>query len=149
VRLDEILLLLFIIIFVIIGVFLVRKFRAKPHKILTRLIATNIVLDIVAIAIWAFPETQWSVYRLGFAVAILEAGIAVAVFIIVLFGLKKNKPWAPLLAIALTVVQRVFATYIFFPSPALALTLVWSIMIIMFAIMDIRAKKATGTEGFS
>ena len=140
-RLDEILLVLIIIFSVIIALFSARKFGAQPHKILTRMVTANIVLDLIAITIWgAFPATQWSIYRLGFLIVGAEAGLAAALFALTLFGLTKRKTWAPFLAIALTITQRVFATYIFFPSSALAVTLIWSLMIIYFAYRDIGAK---------
>ena len=120
------------------AIYSVRKLGAKAHKMLTRMIAANIVLDIGAAAIWvAFPATGWSVYRLGALIAAAEASLAVALFALILFGLNKRKTWAPLLAIALTIAQRVFATYIFFPSPALGITLIWSFMIIYFAYKEI------------
>ncbi len=81
------------------------------------------MLDIAAMVIWLFPETHWSVYQLGYMAAIVEA----AVFAIALYGFRKRKTWAPMLALAMTVIQRLFATYIFFPNPALALTLIWSL----------------------
>jgi hypothetical protein len=114
-------------------------FVANPHKILTRLIALNIVLDIIAIVIWAaFPAIQWSIYRLGFSIVGPEAALAAALFALTLFGLSKKQKWAPILAIAITVTQRVFATYVFFPSPAIAITLIWSLVIIYFAYKDIK-----------
>jgi hypothetical protein len=114
-------------------------FGANPHKILTRLIALNIVLDIIAIAIWAaFPAIQWSIYRLGFSIVGPEAALAAALFALTLSGLSKKQKWAPILAIAITVTQRVFATYVFFPSPAIAITLIWSLVIIYFAYKDIK-----------
>lgn len=135
-RLDEILVLSTVIVFIIIAVFLAHVFRAKPHKILLRLVAANIVLDIIAIAIWAFPATQWSIYRLGFQIVGAEAALAAALFVLTLFGLIKRKKWAPILAIGLTVTQRVFATYVFFPSSAIALTTIWSLLIIYFAYKE-------------
>ncbi len=140
-RLDEFLLLLSVIVFAAVAVFLALKSKANPHTTLTRLIAANIVLDIIAIAIWAFPATQWSIYRLGVMVAGTEAALAAVLFALTLFGLNKRRMWAPILAIALTVTQRVFATYIFFPSPALALTLIWSLVIVTFAYKDIKTKR--------
>ena len=50
-RLDEILLVLTIIFSIVIAVFSARKFGAKPHKMLTSMVAANTVLDLVAIAI--------------------------------------------------------------------------------------------------
>jgi hypothetical protein len=124
--------------------------RANPHKTLTRLIAANIVLDIIAVAFWtAFPATQWSIYRLGFSIVGTEAALAAALFALTLFGLIKRARWAPFLAIAITVTQRAFSTYAFFPDPANILiqpliltpnvaTLTWSLIIIYFAYKDMK-----------
>jgi len=124
------------------SIILSSRFRkTNPHKVLTLLVASNIFLDIIAIVIWALvPSTQWSIYELGFAIVGTEAGMAAAMYAFVLFGLIKKKNWAPLLAIAVTVTQRIFATYVFFPSKALLVTLMWSILIIYFAYADIEAK---------
>jgi hypothetical protein len=116
--------------------------KTNPHKILTLLISSNIVLDSLAIVIWAvFPSTQWSIYKLGFTIVGAEAGVAIVLFAFVLFGLLKKKNFAPFLAISLTITQRVFATYVFFPSKALLVTLMWSILIIYFAQADIKSKQ--------
>jgi hypothetical protein len=115
---------------------------ANPHKILTRLIVANIVWDLLAAAIWtALPATQWSIYQLGFVIASVEAIVASALFSLTLYGLKKKKNWAPVLAIVVTVAQRVFATYVFFPSPAIALTLIWSLVIFFFAYKTMKTPK--------
>ena len=91
-RLDEILLVLIIIVFIAIAVYSARKFGSRPHRILTRMVAANIVLDLIAITIWgAFPATQWSIYRLGFLIVGAEAGLAAALFALTLFGLTKRK----------------------------------------------------------
>jgi hypothetical protein len=114
---------LLVIAFTAAGAFLVYKFPQNFN----RLVAENIVLDIAAMVIWLFPETHWSVYQLGYLAAIVEAEVTAAVFAIALYGFRKRKTWAPMLALAMTVIQRLFATYIFFPNPALALTLIWSL----------------------
>ena len=138
-RLDEILLVIITVLFIVILAYSVRKLGGKAHKMLTRMVAANIVLDIGAAAIWvAFPSTGWSVYRLGSTIAAAEAILAVALFSLLLMGLIKRKSWAPFFVIALTIAQRVFATYLFFPSPALGITLIWSLMIIYFAYKEIR-----------
>jgi hypothetical protein len=137
---DELILLVMIITMAIVAAVLVYKYKRTPKKILTRLVATNIVLDIVAIVMWLFPETHWSVYRLGYVAAIVEAGLAAAIFAATLYGLKKQKTWAPKLAIATTIAQRIFATYIFFPSTALILTLIWSLTIIVFGYLTLKTQ---------
>jgi len=116
---------------------------ANPHKILTLLVAANIFLDITAIAIWAaLPANTWNgMYRLDSLVAGSEAALAAAFFAVTLFGLKGRKRWAPILAIAITITQRIFAVYVFFPSIAIPIPLIWSLVIIYFAIKDIRVSK--------
>lgn len=114
-------------------------FGANPHKTLTRLIALSIVFDIAAVAIWAaFPAIQWTIYQLGFTIVGTEAVVAAALFALTLFGLHKKRKWAPPLAIVITVTQRVFGTYVFFPSPAIAVTLVWSLVIVYFAYKTLK-----------
>ena len=117
--------------------------KINPHKILTAFVAANIVLDIIAIAIWAgAPATQWSIYQLGFTIVGTEAAVAAVLFTVALFGLLKKKKWAPYLALLVTINQRVFATYVFFPSTAIGVTLIWSLIIIYFAYRDIKTQNA-------
>ena len=121
-----------------------KNFHEKTHKILTRLVALNIVFDLIAIAIWAaFPNLQWSIYRLGFSIVGAEAALAAGLFTIVLFGLRKKLKWAPILTIVITLAQRIFATYVFFPSPAIAITLIWSLAIIYFAYKNLKPSNGT------
>jgi len=130
------------IISIIIALIIVKKFSKKPHKTLTNLVAANIVLDIVAIAIWAlFPAFRWTVYNLDFVIVSIEAAVASGLFALTLFGLMKTKKWAPILAIILTINQRVFANYVFFLSMMNAITLVWSLLIIYFAYLEIKQPK--------
>ncbi len=136
VNLSDFLYLLVVVGFSIVAAFLAKKFRAKPHKILIRLVAANMVLDVVAIAIWVIPQAQWNIYRLGVLTVSTEAAVAAGLFALALVGLVKRKKWAPLLAIALPMAQRIFGTYVFFPSTGIALTTIWSLLIIYFAYKD-------------
>jgi len=113
--------------------------KTNPHKVLTAFVALNIVLDVLAIAIWTvFPATQWSIYQLGFTIVGPEEALAAALFTLTLFGLMKKNKWAPFLAITLTIIQRSFAAYVFFPSTAIPVTSIWSLLIIYFAYRDIK-----------
>jgi hypothetical protein len=117
--------------------------KINAHQMLTLLIASNIILDIIAVTLWGvFPATQWSIYRLGFPVVGTEAIIAAVLFTITLAGLRKKRKWAPKLAIAITVTQRIFGTYVFFPSYAIFITLTWSLIIIFFAYKEIKTNQA-------
>jgi hypothetical protein len=114
--------------------------KINPHKILTRMVALNIGLDVFAIVVWAaFPATQWSIYQLNFPIVGTEAAVAAGLFALTVFGLTKKQKWAPFLAITITATQRSFATYVFFPSTAIAVTLIWSLLIIYFAYKEIKS----------
>jgi hypothetical protein len=141
-RLDEILSPLVVIVAVIIAVILARKYGATPHKFFARLVAANIALDFIAVVIWGgIPALQWSIYRLGFAVVGAEAVLAAGLFALTLVGLIRSKKWAPFLAIAITVAQRVFAAYVFSVNIATGLTLTWSLLIIYFAYRETRTSQ--------
>jgi hypothetical protein len=116
---------------------------SNPHKTLTRLITANIVLGLIVIAIWAvLPADTWNgMYRLDSLIAGSEAALAAAFFVVTFFGLRKRQTWAPPLAITLTVSQRVFAAYVFFPSIAIPIPLIWSLVIIYFAFKDIKTSR--------
>lgn len=127
------------ILSIIIALTIAKKFSKKPHKTLTNLIAANIVLDITAIAIWAlFPGIRWTVYNLDFVIVSIEAAVASGLFAITLYGLMKTKRWAPILAIILTISQRAFANHVFFLSIMNSITIVWSLLIIYFAYLEIK-----------
>jgi hypothetical protein len=138
-HLDEILQYVVVIIAIITAIYVVKRFSRNPHKTLIRFVAANIILDVVAIAIYGlFPATQWTIYQLDFYIVGIEAALAAVMFSLTLFGLIKTKKWAPILAIGLTVTQRAFATYVFFPSIGISLTLIWSLLIIYFAYLNLK-----------
>jgi hypothetical protein len=138
-RIDEILQYVVVIIAVITAFYVVKRFSRIPHKTLIRLVTANIILDVVAIAIYGlFPSTQWTIYRLDFFIFGIEAAFAAVMFSLTLFGLFKTRKWAPILAIGLTITQRIFATYVFFPSIGISLTLIWSLLIIYFAYLNLK-----------
>jgi hypothetical protein len=116
-----------------------KLFGNNPYKTLTRLVALNIVFDVAAIAIWAsLPGSGGNLHYVGTSTAIAEAAIAIVLFAIALFGLVKKQLWSPILAVGITIAQRIFATYVFFPSPGIIATLIWSIIIIYFAYKTVK-----------
>jgi chromate transport protein ChrA len=113
----------------------------NPIKTLTRLVALNIVFDAIAIATWtALPSSGGNLHYINTSVASIEAAIAIVLFAVTLFGLTKKQSWAPKAAIAITIIQRTFATIVFFPSPGIIATLIWSIIIIYFAYKTIKTE---------
>ncbi len=114
-------------------------FESNPHKILTRLVALNVVLEVIIIIVWfSLPGAGNNLHFIGTTEAIVEAAIAVGLFSIALFGLTKKQQWGPVLVIAVTVAQRLFGTYVFFPRPGIIATLIWSIIIVYFGYRTIK-----------
>lgn len=119
----------------------------NPRKMLTRLVALNIVFDVIAIATWtALPSSGGNLQYIDTSLASIEATIAAVLFAATLFGLIKRQIWAPKAAIAITVIQRVFAIIVFFPSPGIAATLIWSIIIIYFAYKTLKIDNLSKTH---
>ncbi len=112
---------------------MINRFKSNPHRTLIQIVALNVAFDVIAIAVWAAIPATTTQLSLGFTAVAGEAAIAAAIFTITLYGLVKRQKWAPPLAIAVTVLQRTFGTYVFFPSPGIALTAAWSILLIYFA----------------
>jgi chromate transport protein ChrA len=114
----------------------------NAHRTLTRLVALNIVFDVTAIVIWtALTNSGGNLHYIDTSTASIEAAIAAALFAVTLLGLMKKQNWAPKATIAITAIQRTFATIVFFPSPGIIATLIWSLLIVYFAYKDIKAPK--------
>lgn len=121
----------------------------NPHKTLTLLVALNIIFDIIAITTWlALPSSGGNLHYIDTSIARAEAAIAVVLFAVTLFGLVKNQSWAPKAAISVTLIQRTFGTIVFFPSPGIVATLIWSIIIIYFAYKTIKSESQQNRPNF-
>jgi hypothetical protein len=103
-----------------------------------------VVFDVIAIAIWVTMPATRTRLNLGFEIVSLEAAVAAALFALTLIGLLRRQKWAPSLAIAVPIAQRIFGTFVFFPSPAIAITLAWSLLIIYSAYIDMKTISGAG-----
>ncbi len=110
-----------------------KLFGSNSHRTLKRLIGLSAVLDVVAVAIWITAPSTQTHMNLSASIVIAEAAISAVLFGLTYFGLAKQTSWAPFLAMAVPITQRIFGSYVFFPSPAIAVTLVWSMFIVYFA----------------
>jgi hypothetical protein len=71
----------------------------------------------------------------------LRSSLGGSVFCSNALWFEKKEKMAPILAIAITLTQRVFAFYVFFPSIAIPIPIIWSLVIIYFAVKDIKTSK--------
>jgi hypothetical protein len=124
------------------------------HKILILFVIINIIGDIGnVIAWWAVPSMPGlSLYNSYIGTAInnnptaLIIGsvillIVAAVYAASLTGLLKSMKWAPLLIIAISIVNRAIAVGLYLLSPAFAFWAVWTAILVVFAYLDLRKMK--------
>ncbi len=120
------------------------------HKILMLFVLINIIGDIGNVAFWwansasraASLNTGYIGVTAGIGNALIVGTIVLlvvaVVYIIALFGLMKQKKWAPQLIIVISVVNRALALVLYFISPAFTFWAVWSIILIALAYFDWR-----------
>ncbi len=84
-----------------------------------------------------------SSYTLPIASVILL--IVASIYIVSVFGLVKKMKFAPLLVIAVSVVNRSLALVLYFISPAFAFWAVWTIILVAVSYIDFRRIRQTKT----
>jgi hypothetical protein len=120
------------------------------HKIFMLFILINIIGEISNVAFWWLSSAS-RVASLNYGFIGVAAGIGNALLIstitllvvayghiIALYGLLKQRMWAPQLIIVITVVNRALALILYFISPAFVFWAVWSIILIALAYFDWR-----------
>ena len=116
------------------------------HKVLILFVIINIIGDIGnVIAWWAVPSMPGlSLYNsyIGTAVNNNPTTLIIgSVYAVSLSGLIKNIKWAPLLVIAISIVNRAIAVGLYLLSPAFAFWAVWTVILVVFAYHDLRKMK--------
>ena len=124
------------------------------HKVLILFVIINIIGDIGNIIAWwavtSMPGLSLYNSYIGTAVnnnpTTLIIGsvillIVAAVYAVSLSGLIKNIKWAPLLVIAISIVNRAIAVGLYLLSPAFAFWAVWTVILVVFAYHDLRKMK--------
>jgi hypothetical protein len=135
------------------------KGKNPINSILIFFVIINIIGEIGnVIAWWAVPSMQISLvggtindvtspgsilFSISGANGALYIGSAIllavaAVYIASLFGLSKKLKWAPLLVIAVSVVNRLLALVVFAISAAYAFWAVWTFLLVVVAFLDYR-----------
>ena len=124
------------------------------HKILIIFVTVNIVGDIGNVAFWwANAASRDASLNTGYIASIagkdaaLIAGTVIllvvsVVYIAALFGLLKKMAWAPLLTIAISVANRIFALTLYFISPAFAFWAIWTAILVVVSYLDWKKLKA-------
>ena len=124
------------------------------HKILILFVAINFIGDIGNVAFWwASPSSRISLNpsivgnAVGADIALIVGTVvllAIAiVYIASLYGLLKKKLWAPLLVIAISVVNRALAVILYQISFAFVFWAIWTVILVVVAYLGYRKMKAT------
>jgi hypothetical protein len=137
--------------------------KNRIHTVLVLFVLLNIVGDIGNVILWhANPSSQLSIVPvlnagipsnggyiyslLGDAAATLAVGstiltVVAVIYAIALYGLLTKKTWGALVVIVVSVVNRIFAVFLYELSPAFAFWGVWTIILVVVAYLDYRKLK--------
>ncbi len=131
--------------------------KNRVHLVLTAFVVLSIIGEVGNVVFWwVNPSSQISLVggtigdvtspggilfdAVGGANALVIGSVLLlvvaAVYAVSLFGLVKNQKWAPLLVIAISVINRVFALVIFYISPALAFWAAWTVILVVLGFLE-------------
>ena len=123
------------------------------HKILMLFVIVNVIGDIGNVGLWlGVPSTRalsLNTGLIGTSAGVGNALIAgsvilllvAVVYIVSLFGLSKKLMWAPMLIIAISVVNRALSFALYVVSPAVILWVIWTVLLVVLAYLDWRKMK--------
>ncbi len=129
--------------------------KNRITTILTLFIIVNIIGDVGNVGFWIVNSSSRAASLnssyLATAVGIDNALIAGSAILLIvalvyafsLFGLMKKQKWAPLLVIAVSIVNRALALLIYFISPAFVFWAVWTVILVVLSYMVYRKMAMT------
>jgi hypothetical protein len=141
--------------------------KNRLNTVLIVFVLLNIIGDVGNVIFWyASPSSQgslvggpmgdvvsqggliagWAGTEVALAIGTVTLLVVAAVYAVALFGLMKRKTWGPLLVIAISIVNRVLAVFLYELSPAFAFWGVWTVILVVVAYLDYRQLTAKKTE---
>jgi uncharacterized membrane protein len=133
--------------------------KNRINTVLIFFILLNAIGDIGNVIFWhANPSSQGSIVggvmgdvplKGGYINSVLGASatlafgsvtliIVAAIYLIAMFGLFKKQNWGPLLVIAISIVNRVIAAFLYELSMAFTFWAVWTVILVAVAFLDYR-----------
>ncbi|MFB3889872.1 MAG: hypothetical protein ACE14S_10310 [Candidatus Bathyarchaeia archaeon] len=134
--------------------------KNRANTVLIIFVLLNIIGDIGNVVVWhANPSSRGSIVpgemsgvatKGGFIYAALnDAGATLAVgsalllivavvYAVAAYGLLRRQKWGALVVIAISVVNRVIAVFLFELNPAFAFWAVWTVVLVTLAALDYR-----------
>lgn len=129
--------------------------NSRINKILMLFVIINIIGDVGNVVFWfASPDSRGASLNtsiLASSVGVENALIVASAFLLIValiysvafYGLNKKLSWAPLLVIAISIVNRSLALLIYFISPAFVFWAIWTIILIVVAYLDFNKFKSS------
>lgn len=136
--------------------------RSKPKNIINTVLIIFTILTIIGeignIIIWyAIPSSQVSLQGsylakvIGNSNALIAGSIILAIvsaiYVVSAYGLFKQMVWAPLLVIAISIVNRALALVLYQMSSAFWFWGAWTIILVVVAYLDYRKLSDVKTRG--
>ncbi len=124
--------------------------KSRINTVLTVFVLITIIGEVGNVGFWFASEssraaslnTSYLATAIGVDNALFAASaillIVAVVYAVSLVGLFRKQKWAPLLVIGISIVNRLLALLIYFVSPAFAFWGVWTIILVVAAVMDYR-----------
>ena len=141
--------------------------KNRLHTVLILFVLLNIIGDIGNVIFWyVSPSSQgslvggsmgdvvsqggfianWAGGEVALAIGTVTLLAVAAIYAVALFGLVKRFTWGPLLVIAISIVNRILAIFLYELSPAFAFWGVWTIILVVVAYLDYRAPSSKKIE---
>ena len=141
--------------------------KNRLHTVLILFVLLNIIGDIGNVIFWyVSPSSQgslvggsmgdvvsqggfianWAGDEVALAIGTVTLLAVAAIYAVALFGLVKRFTWGPLLVIAISIVNRILAIFLYELSPAFAFWGVWTIILVVVAYLDYRAPSSKKIE---
>jgi hypothetical protein len=110
--------------------------RERYHKILATLVLVQIVGSLGSIVIWFTQPDMRMTLVVDYAEASIVAAAVAVLFIVAFIGVRMKTKWAPFLVIVTTISSRIVGFFHFEVSAGQALFAVWSVVLIVFSILN-------------
>lgn len=141
--------------------------KNRLHTVLILFVLLNIIGDVGNVIFWyVSPSSQgslvggsmgdvvsqggfiasWAGDEVALAIGTVTLLAVAAIYAVALFGLVKRYTWGPLLVIAISIVNRILAIFLYELSPAFAFWGVWTIILVVVAYLDYRAPSSKKIE---
>ena len=113
------------------------------HKILLILLALTIIGEVASIILWTVNPSMSSgdtarfTLATDYTIAVVNAVVMIALNLLALFWIRKQKKWGPLFLIAISIGNRL-ASHPIFIGGTHGIFITWTTILVIFSYLDYR-----------